>query len=526
MHLQLIDWAIVAIYAVLVVTIGLRAARRAATSEGYFLANRQLRWPFIGASLLASNISAEHFVGLAGSGFAIGMCIGGFEWIAVFCLVPLIVLFLPFYMRNRIYTVPEFLEKRFSARVRLLFSALMIVLSILTKISISLWASSIVFSDVLGWDRVTVIWVLGLFTALYTMKGGLSAVVYTDALQTTVLLAAAVVLTTIGLGRVGGWQGLHARLPAEMFSMVRPPTHADVPWPGMFFGGFLVGSFYWSMDQVLVQRVFAARDLNQGRLGAVFCGYLKVAMPFLLVLPGLIARALFPTLSSPDKAYPALLGALMPAGLLGLTVAGIAAALMGHLSATYNSIATLFTRDFYLRWRPDASQQRQVFTGRMAVLAVFVLGALWAPVIGRFESLWIYLQMVTAYLVMPFVGIFFLGVLWKRITTRGVMASVLTGFVAGPLLMFDSRHPFIPFLQTPVLRPWLHGAIIECLLCVCALVGVSLLDQRRPAGDLVMTTVDWGRTSSAEARPFLLADYRFWLTLLVTLTAYLWYRMR
>jgi SSS family solute:Na+ symporter len=216
----------------------------------------------------------------------------------------------------------------------------------------------------------------------------------------------------------------------------------------------------------------------------------------------------------------------MPAGLLGLTVAGIAAALMGHLSATYNSIATLFTRDFYLRWKPDATQQRQVFTGRMAVLAVFVLGALWAPVIGRFESLWIYLQMVTAYLVMPFVGIFFLGVLWKRITTRGVMASVLTGFVAGPLLMFDSRHPFIPFLQTPVLRPWLHGAIIECLLCVCALVGVSLLDKRRPAGDLVMTTVDWGRTSSAEARPFLLADYRFWLTLLVTLTAYLWYRMR
>ena len=527
MHLQPIDWIIVAIYAVLVVTIGLRAARRASTSEGYFLANRQLRWPFIGASLLASNISAEHFVGLAGSGFAIGMAIGGYEWIAVFCLVPLIVLFLPFYMRNRIYTVPEFLEKRFSARVRLLFSGLMIVLSVLTKISISLWASSIVFSEVLGWNQLTVIWVLGLFTALYTMKGGLSAVVYTDALQTTILLIAGLILTTIGLGRVGGWQGLQARLPAEMFSMIRTATHPDVPWPGMLIGLFFVGSFYWSMDQVLVQRVFAARDLNEGRLGAIFCGYLKVAMPFLLVLPGLIAKALFPNLSSPDKAYPTLLGALMPSGLLGLTVAGIAAALMGHLSATYNSIATLFTRDFYLRWRPGASQSAQVFTGRAAVLGVFILGALWAPVIGRFQSLWIYLQTVSAYLMMPFVGVFFLGVLWKRVNTQGVLAAVLTGFIAGPILMFDNRHPFLSFLQAPVLRPWLHGAIIEFLLCLAALAGVSLLAAPPPAASLTSTTVDWGKSGPApEARRFLLSDYRLWLGILTCLTAFLWWRMR
>ena len=177
------------------------------------------------------------------------------------------------------------------------------------------------------------------------------------------------------------------------------------------------------MDQVLVQRVFAARDLNEGRLGATFCGYLKITTPFLLVLPGLIARALFPNLSSPDKAYPALLQALMPAGLLGLTVAGIAAALMGHLSATYNSVATLLTRDFYLRWRPGASQEQQVRAGRWTVLAVFALGALWAPVIGRFESLWIYLQSVGAYLMMPFVAVFYLGVLWRRVTTQGVIAS-------------------------------------------------------------------------------------------------------
>jgi SSS family solute:Na+ symporter len=526
LRLSPIDWLIVLVYASVVVFIGLRAARKSATSEGYFLANRQLRWPFIGASLFASNISAEHFVGLAGSGFAMGLAVGGFEWMAIFCLVPLIVLFLPFYMRNRIYTVPEFLEKRFSPGVRLLFSGLMIVLSVLTKISISLWASSIVFSELLGWDKLTVIWLVGLFTALYTMKGGLSAVVYTDSLQTTVLLAAAIILTVTGLNRVGGWEGLHARLPATMFEMVKPATHPDVPWPGMFLGVFLVGSFYWSMDQVLVQRVFAARDLNEGRLGATFCGYLKLTTPFLLVLPGLIARALFPDLSSPDKAYPVLLQNLMPHGLLGLTVAGIAAALMGHLSATYNSVATLLTRDFYLRFRPGATQDAQVRTGRWAVLAVFVLGALWAPVIGRFESLWIYLQSVGAYLMMPFVAVFYLGVLWRRVTTQGVIASLVAGFVAGPLLLYDSRHPFLPFLQMPLMRPWLHGAILEFLLCLAVLALVSLATPRPPAAQLANTTVDWAAPAPASPPPTTRLDYRLWLSVLLGGASVLWYLMR
>ena len=284
--LQPLDWLVVAAYLAAVLFIGLVVVRRQAGAEGYFLAGRQLRWPFIGASMFASNISAEHFVGLAGSGFAIGMAIGGFEWMAVYCIVPLVVLFLPFYVRNRIYTVPEFLERRFSPGVRLLFSGLMVVLSVLTKVSISLWASSIVFSDILGWPRFWVIWGVGLVTCLYTMKGGLRAVVYTDALQTAVLLLAAVVLTVLGLQAVGGWSGLQAKLPADMFSMVRPATDPDVPWPGMFIGVFILGSFYWSMDQVLVQRAFAAKSLDEGRKGAIFCAFLKLGTPFLLVLPG------------------------------------------------------------------------------------------------------------------------------------------------------------------------------------------------------------------------------------------------
>jgi solute:Na+ symporter, SSS family len=529
MTLHALDWLVVAAYLATVLLIGLVLVRRQAGAEGYFLAGRQLRWPFIGASMFASNISAEHFVGLAGSGFAVGMAMGGFEWMAVYCIVPLVVLFLPFYVRNRIYTVPEFLERRFSPGVRLLFSGLMVVLSVLTKVSISLWASSIVFSDVLGWPRLWVIWGVGLVTCLYTMKGGLRAVVYTDALQAVVLLLAACVLTAIGLHAVGGWAGLQSRLPADMFSMVRPATDLDVPWPGMFVGVFVLGSFYWSMDQVLVQRAFAAKSLDEGRLGAIFCAFLKLATPFVLVLPGLVARALHPELGEPDRAFPTLLETLMPIGLRGLTVAGIAAALMGHISATYNSVATLVTRDFYLRLRPGADAARQVRVGRVAVLSVFVLGALWAPVIGQFRSLWIYLQTVQAYLMMPLAGVFFLGVLWRRVNAAGVYACLATAAVVCPLLIAESQAHFLPFMAHPLLRPWLHGAFVAFLVCMAALVAASLATAP-PASERLATTTLAGMRSlppdPLEGRGSGLRDYRLWLALVLAITTALFYVMR
>ena len=531
MHITFWDWLIVAVYALVVVTIGLRAGRQQSSSEEYFLAGRKLRWPFIGASIYAANISTEHFVGLAGSAYVMGMAIGAYEWIAVFCLVPLILIFLPLYIRTRIYTVPEFLEKRFDPSVRLLFSGFMLAMSIVAKIAISLWAAAIVFSDVLGWDRLTVIWVVGLVTALYTMKGGLGAVVYTDAIQTAVLLAAAIALTAIGLHQVGGFSGLHAKLDPAMFSMVRPASDPDLPWPGVFIGVFFVGAFYFSMDQVLVQRVFAAKTLNEGRLGAVFCAFLKTLNPLLIVLPGLIAKALYPHLEHNDDAYPTLLKNLMPQGLLGLTIAGLTAALMGHLSATYNSIATLVTRDFYLRFRPEATQQRQILVGRIAVLGVFVLGAVWAPIIGGYKSLFIYLQNISAYLMMPFAFIFFFGVFWKRINTQGVIACMLVSFVLCPVMLYNNQlkpeEQWFQCLNTPLLIPWLHRAMIVTVICVAFLVGVSLLTPRPAAAKLVDTTVHclWDG-SSAPAAVHWLKDYRLWLGIVCGATAVLWFLMR
>jgi len=526
MTLQWIDWLAIGAYVLVIALASVLLSRRPKSTEDYFLAGRSLRWPFIGASLFAANISAEHFVGLAGSGYATGMAVGGYEWMAPFCLVPLITLFLPFYIKNKIFTVPEFLEERFGPGIRLFFSGFMVLLSVLTKISISLWASSLVFSSLLGWNPLAVIWVVGLGTALYTMKGGLRIVVYTDALQTTILLIAAVVLTVVGLRHVGGWSGLHARLPAGMFSMIKPATDPDYPWPGMLFGVFLAGSFYWSMDQVLVQRAFAAKNLNEGRKGAILCGFLKLSTPFLLVLPGLIARVLYPSLPKADQAYGALLQHIMPAGLLGLTISGIGAALMGHVSATYNSISTLVTRDFYLRWRPQANQAQQIRIGRAAVLAVFILGCLWAPMIGRFGNLFTYLQTVQVYLMLPFAGIFFLGVLWRRATSQGVAACLATAAVVCPLLMLNGQFHFLPFMETPLMRPFLHGALLAFAVSMAAFVAASLATKRTSEAKLANTTVtDW-RSLVAAGTGRGLGDYRLWLGALLLITAACWYAMR
>ena len=518
-----IDWIIVLIYAVVIFAVGFFVVKKPKTSEGYFLAGRKLRWPFIGASLLASNISAEHFVGLAGGGYLVGMAIGAaYEWSAIFCLLPLILVFLSFYLKNRIYTVPEFLERRFSPSVRSLLSWIMVIFSILTKISISLWASALVFQTLFQWDPRLVIWIVATITALYTMKGGLMTVVYTDAIQTVVLLSAACVLTILGLHEVGGLGALHARVPAELFKAFRPMTDPNIPWTGAIFGVIcLGGAFYWSMDQVLVQRVFAARDLNEGRKGAIFAGALKLLIPFVLVVPGIISRALWPDLPNADLAYPKLLGAVMPHGLLGLTVAGISAALMGHMSATFNSISTMFTRDFYLKLRPNAEHKRQILVGRIAVAAVALMGALWAPIIGKFGSLWDYLQQVSFGLVIPFAGVFFIGVAWKRITTKGVWAGTLTGFGIAVLLMADrmwthlyEHAPFLPFMHTKYLEPWLHGAIIEFLISAAVMIAVSLRTVPEPAEKLAMTTIAWGVKSAEERIPFR-RSYKPWLAIVL-----------
>ena len=553
-----VDWIIVAVYAVVILSVGFLIGRKPATSESYFLAGRSLRWPVIGASLFAANISAEHFVALAGSGFAVGIAISAWEWSAVFCLAPLILLFLPFYIRNKIYTVPEFLERRFGPSVRMTFSLFMIILSVFAKISISLWAASLVMVPVFGVTngvdlfglhvdgQIFLIWVIGLVTALYTMKGGLKAVVFTDSLQSTVLLVAGFVLLWEGMRAVGGWEGMKhgldiakAQTGRDYLNMIQPATDESVPWFGMMTATVFVGSFYWSMDQVLVQRVFAAKSLNEGRLGATFCGFLKLTTPFILVMPGLIALSLYHQgrLSLPldpqghainDAAYPTILGALMPHGLLGLTVAGIAAALMGHISATYNSVSTLVTRDVFLKFRPDASHQTQIAVGRWAVLCVFIFGAAWAPLIGKAKSMFDYLQAVQSYMMIPFAGVFFLGVTWKRVTTTGVLACVATAAVVSSLFLYNStmmkegHASFIPLMGNPYLRPFTHSAMIAGCISLSVLIAVSLVTAPASEEQLAQTTIYGPKFAESDEKVSWYTDYRLWLSLAIASAAGLW----
>ena len=557
-NLNSIDWTIVGVYAFVILLVGMLVGRKATTSESYFLAGRSLRWPVIGASLFAANISAEHFVALAGSGFAVGIAIGAWEWSAVFCLAPLILIFLPFYIRNKIYTVPEFLEKRFGPSVRMTFSLFMIVLSVLAKVSISLWAASKVMAPVFGLSdgvviggvaipgQIVVIWVVGLITALYTMKGGLKAVVFTDSLQSTILLIAGFILLWKGMSAVGGWDGLkhgldiaQAKTGRDYLNMIQPATDESVPWFGMLTATFLVGSFYWSMDQVLVQRVFAAKDINEGRLGATFCGFLKLLTPFILVMPGLIALSLYHQgkLAMPldshgvpinDDAYPVILGNLMPHGLLGLTVAGIAAALMGHISATYNSISTLVTRDIFLKFKPNASNETQISVGRWSVLVVFILGAAWAPLIGKAKSMFDYLQAVQSYMMIPFAGIFFLGVTWKRITTAGVLACVAASTVISGCFLWNSEHmksggaTFIPFMDNVYLKPFTHSAMVAGALSIIVLIVVSLFTKKSSDEQLAHTTIQGTTFAEKDESVPLYADYRIWLALAIASSAGLW----
>src|SRR5437660_1917050 len=380
-----VDIAIIAVYFVVIFAIGFYFAPKGRTSTDYFLASRNVGWFAIGASLFVSNISTEHFIGLAGSGATSGLAVGHFEWLA--CLILLILgwVFVPFYLRSNVFTMPEFLERRFNRNCAVYLASISIIAYVFTKISVHLYAAAIVLERVVGWNQWTAAIVLVIATGIYTVAGGLAAVIYTDLVQTMILIAGAVILTFVGLDRVGGFAGLRAAVPANYFHMIQPMTDPEFPWTGIFFGAPILGIWYWCTDQVIVQRVLSARDEGHAKAGTVFAGFLKVLPVFMLVLPGLIAFALYRDLFkigangevlNGDIAYPTMIINLLPTGLVGLMIAALLAALMGAMSSVFNSASTLVTLDFYKKLRPQASEMQLVSFGRAAtgIMVVFGLG--------------------------------------------------------------------------------------------------------------------------------------------------------
>ena len=496
------DIIIILSYFALVFGIGIYFARRKRTSEEYFLAGRDVGWFFIGASLFVSNISTEHFIGLSGTGASSGLAVGHFEWLA--CLILLILgwVFVPFYLRSNVFTMPEFLERRFNRQSAVYLAGISIIAYIFTKISVQLYAASVVLERVAGWKLWETAVVLVIATGIYTIAGGLAAVIYTDTVQTLILITGAVALTVIGLMRVGGLAHLRTMVPPDFFHMIKPASDPNFPWTGIFFGAPILGIWYWCTDQVIVQRVLSARDEGHAKAGTIFAGFLKILPVFILVLPGIIAYALFrDQLKTPDFAYPTLILNLLPVGLVGLVMAALLAAVMGAMSSVFNSASTLVTLDFYKKIRPQASEGQLVNFGRIATGIMVLLGLLWVPFIHYISSqLYIYLQSVQAYISPPIAACFVLGILWPRLNGSGAITSLLTGFVLGAarfILELADRAGGGQLESTSVgwliKMNFLHYAIFMFVICSLVLVGVSMVTpapERGKLAGLTFATVD------------------------------------
>jgi SSS family solute:Na+ symporter len=427
--LSTIDLVIVAGYFLLVFAIGFRMARRTRSAEDLFLAGRRLGWLPIGLSLFASNISSTTMIGLAGAAYTWGIAVANYEWMAAPILVVFALFLVPLYLNARIGTVPEFLEYRYDRHVRRYFSLLTIVANIVVDTAGTLFAGAIVLTVFApGLDLFSAALLLAAIAGLYTAAGGLAAVVYTDVLQAVILLLGSTVVAVLAFAQLDySWASLVAQTPPAHLSLMLPLTDENLPWLGTLIGVPILGFYFWCTNQFIVQRVLGARSIADARRGALFAGLLKLPVLFLMVLPGVMASIFLPGLDQGDQVFPALIGTLLPAGLAGLVLAALVAALMSSIDSTLNSAATLVTLDFVKPLWPELTSRQMLWIGRTAIVVFMVLSALVAPAIGGFEGLFHYLQTALAFLVPPVVVIFLFGLFWPRAGAKAALATLLGG---------------------------------------------------------------------------------------------------
>ena len=526
--LTTIDWLIILLYFVIIAGISYWAIKKKekTSADDYFLAGRHLGWFVVGASIFASNIGSEHLVGLAGSGATDGVALAHYE-LHAWCLLILGWVMAPFFMRSKVFTMPEFLERRFTPKARTVLSIISLIAYILTKIAVGIYAGGIVFRALLpevhflGMDTF---WIgsilLIVLTGIYTILGGFRAVAYTETLQTFVKIIGAIMVTYFGLQALGGWDKLKEICGPEMFNLWKPITPDGIestwvpvketgraawyfndkyPWPGMLLCAPIIGLWYWCTDQYIVQRVLGARDEKQGRRGTIFAGFLKLTPVFLFIIPGMICFALAKSGINADlhhvlfdangnlvrdkaqAAFPLLVMHVLPVGVRGIVVAGLLAALMSALAGVFNASSSLFTMDFYARFRPGATQAQLVWVGRAATVAMVVIGILWIPVIQGGRGLYDYLQGVQAYLAPPIAVVFFLGVLSKRLNGKGALATLLIGFLMGlfrlavdtPVKLMGSAYTEGSFLWIVNNIFFQYYSLLITIVCIIVFIAVS-----------------------------------------------------
>lgn len=524
----MLDWLVLGAFCLALIGIIVWVSRmKEDTSSDYFLAGRDATWVAIGASIFASNIGSEHLVGLAGAGASSGMAMAHWEMHGWIILI-LGWLFVPFYARSGVFTMPEFLEKRFNPASRSLLSIISLVSYVLTKVAVTVYAGGIVFKEVFGIESI---WGIDFFwfgaiglvviTGIYTVIGGMKSVLYTSILQTPVLLIGSLTILVIGLMKVGGWDELmricseapvvYASAPNYvsndfMTNLIRSASDPEFPWTGVLLGSAIIGFWYWCTDQYIVQRVLSGRDQREARRGTIFGAYLKITPVFIFLIPGMIAYALNKqgviSLSSSDAAFPTLVSSLLPAGLKGVVVGGLLAALMSSLASLFNSSAMLFTVDFYKKWKPNTPEKELVQVGRMATVAIVVLGIVWIPVMQSMGSvLYEYLQQVQGLLAPGIAAVFFMGVFYKKATPKAGMWGLIVGFAVGMFRLVvnifkESVTPGSFIHDYFIATNWLHFCIFLFFFTIVLIVVVSLFTESAKPEQLAGLT--YGNATEAE----------------------------
>jgi SSS family solute:Na+ symporter len=440
--LATLDFVIIGLFIISLVTIGMVQGRKHRTAQDFFLAGRNVPWWMVGYSIFASNISAEHLVGLAGAGYMSGLLQGNYEWMAFSCLFLLAFIFIPYYMTTKITTIPEFLERRYSRKCRTFLAWLNVIANTFIRLGVGLYAGSLVIMGFFGWDIWTCVIFLSIIAASYTIVGGLAAVVVTESFSANIMIMGSIVLAIIGLSEVGGVGKLVSDTPPEYWSMLRPANDPVMPWYAIVFGYPVLGIWYWCTDQLIVQRTLCARSIKHGQAGIVFASFLKIMPVFIFVIPGIMGLIEFPGLEKADMVYPTILSHWLPVGLRGVMVAVLLAAILSTMDAGLNSISTIFTLDIAARWMPNATEKKRVLVARIATGVAMLIAMVWAPWIGRFpDNLFLVLNQLLAAISPPLVALFLLGVLWKKATPK---AAELAMFVGEPvclvLVLTNSLH--------------------------------------------------------------------------------------
>lgn len=491
LRIPFIDLFIIVAYLLGILAVGVLSVRRQRmTGEAYFLAGRSLGWIMIGAALFASNISTIHLVGLAASGYNEGLVWGNFEWMAAFTLVVLSLFFAPFYFRNRIETLPEYLERRFNAAARSFLAFMAILGALFIHIGMSLYAGATVFEQFFGIDVVTSILVISIVTGIYTVLGGLKAVVVTETIQTVLLIGGSILVTALAIGAlpehgISSMAEFESQLRPRQLSMIWTDNSVGLAWYSVLLGYPVLGIWYWCTDQTIVQRVLAARSEHDAQIGPLFAGFIKVLPVFILVLPGVIGYVLYGSEigDNANQVLPMLIQELVPTGLRGLISAGLLAALMSTIAAALNSCATLFAVDIVARVRPGTSDASQVRIGRWSAVVVMLLAMAWSTQGAKFSSIFEAVQEIGAALAPAITAVFLWGVFWKRGTSQAAVSTLVFGFMMGAtafVLDFKDADGYKLITQGWGI-PFMLQAFYMTVICSCVFYTVSKLTPPPPA---------------------------------------------